>query len=387
VPCLVFAVQPPPGGGYAGDNTALGDDALYSLAGGSQETALGYHALYSDVDGIENTAVGANTLAANTHGYDNAALGVFALTSNTTGFDNDALGRDALYANTTGAGNCAVGDNALERSTTGNTNCAFGNGAMGLLITGSSNVAIGPGALGLAKSSNYNIAIGYAAFSSPLPGTQNIAVGYEAGQALNKGSNNIMIANAGSKRDDGVIRLGTAGTQTAAYIAGIAGTTVPSGAAVVVGSDGQLGVMTSSARFKDDIRPMKDASDVILSLQPVTFRYKKELDSLGTPQFGLVAEQVAKVDPDLVARDEGGKPYTVRYEAVNAMLLNEFLKEHREVEAQAGINRAQAAKIETLEKSVGRLVAAVQAQAAEIGKVSAQVRASALPARLVVGGE
>jgi hypothetical protein len=319
-------------------------------------------------------------------------LGELARASNTTGLDNVALGDSALFANTVGAGNCAVGDDALEKNITGKDNSAFGDGAMIVLVAGNDNVAIGPAALQLAKNSNANIAIGYAALSSPLLGTQNIGIGYEAGKSLNKGSNNVMIANVGMMRDTGVIRLGTVGTQTAAYIAGIAGTTVSSGAAVVVGSDGQLGVMTSSARFKDDIQPMKDASDVLLSLQPVTFRYKKELDSLGTPQFGLVAEEVAKVDPDLVVRDESGTPYTVRYEAVNAMLLNEFLKEHRKVEAQEfraheqdRVSAAQTQTISELKKALVAQEAQIKAltsglqkvnNALELAHTSAQVMAN-----------
>jgi hypothetical protein len=128
--------------------------------------------------------------------------------------------------------------------------------------------------------------------------------------------------------------------------------TVPNGVGVIIDSDGHLGTMTSSARFKDNIRPMKDASDAILSLRPVTFRYKKEIDSSGIPQFGLVAEEVAKVDPDLVIRDDAGKPCTVRYEAVNAMLLNEFLKEHRKVEEQDAAITAQQSEIGELKAAM-----------------------------------
>jgi methyl-accepting chemotaxis protein len=143
----------------------------------------------------------------------------------------------------------------------------------------------------------------------------------------------------------------------------------------MINSKGQLGVATSSSRYKDDIKPMNKTSEAILSLQPVTFRYKKELDSLGTPQFGLVAEQVAQIDPDLVARDETGKPYTVRYEAVNAMLLNEFLKAHRTIEEQQG-------EIGELKAAMAEMKATVKAQAAQIQTVSAQVRESESP-RLV----
>ena len=159
-------------------------------------------------------------------------------------------------------------------------------------------------------------------------------MGVSAGINLTTGSNNIDIGNAGVAGESNTIRIGTAGTQTATFIAGITGATVPGGVGVIVGNNGQLGTVVSSERFKDEIKPMDKASEAILALKPVTFRYKKELDPDGIPQFGLVAEEVEKVNPDLVARDEQGKAYTVRYEAVNAMLLNEFLKEHRKVQEQ-----------------------------------------------------
>ena len=173
-------------------------------------------------------------------------------------------------------------------------------------------------------------------------GSNNIALGFNAGFNLTTGSNNIDIGNTGvAAGESNTIRIGTEGTQKATFIAGISGVTVAGGVGVIIDTNGHLGTVVSSARFKDEIKPMDKASEAILALQPVTFRYKKELDPDGIPQFGLVAEQVEKVNPDLVARDEQGKPYTVRYEAVNAMLLNEFLKEHRKVEEQAtkGTNR------------------------------------------------
>lgn len=132
---------------------------------------------------------------------------------------------------------------------------------------------------------------------------------------------------------------------------------------VLIDSNGRLGTSTSSARFKDEIKPMDKASEAILSLKPVTFHYKPALDPSKTPQFGLVAEQVAKIDPDLVAKDEQGKPYTVRYEAVNAMLLNEFLKEHRKVEDQEK-------KAHELEAKVERLERALEKQGAQLQRVS-----------------
>ena len=168
-------------------------------------------------------------------------------------------------------------------------------------------------------------------------------MGFEAGCNRTTGSNNIDIGNKGAAGKSNVIRIGTNGTQKNAYIAGISGVTVAGGVGVIIDSDGHLGTVVSSARFKDEIKPMDKASEAILALKPVTFRYKHELDPEGIPQFGLVAEQVEKVNPDLVARDAEGKAYTVRYEAVNAMLLNEFLKEHRKVQ-EFGSKRGGTAK-------------------------------------------
>jgi Chaperone of endosialidase len=193
--------------------------------------------------------------------------------------------------------------------------------------------------LGLKKSvvlvgSYSNPTVGVNALLSNTTGSSNIALGFHAGGNLTTGNFNIDIGNFGVAGDASKIRIGKVGTQTATFIAGIHGVTVASAVGVVVDVNGHLGTVTSSARFKEAIKPMDKASEAILALHPVTFRYKKELDPEGIPQFGLVAEQVEKVNPDLVARDAEGKVYTVRYEAVNAMLLNEFLKQHCKVEAQ-----------------------------------------------------
>jgi predicted ribosome quality control (RQC) complex YloA/Tae2 family protein len=212
---------------------------------------------------------------------------------------------------------------------------------------------------------NNNVAIGNAALEKSI-GNRNIALGSGAGQNLTSGDNNIDIGNQGVDAESNTIRIGKSGTQTKAFIAGIFGATVPTGVGVIVDNSGNLGTTTSSARFKEAIKPMDKASEAILALQPVTFHYKHELDPAGIPQFGLVAEDVEKVNPDLVARDDQGKPYTVRYEAVNAMLLNEFLKEHR--------------KVEKLESTVAQqrkdFEAVVDQLKAQIQKVSAQLEAS-----------
>jgi len=315
-------------------NTVLGDDALISLTTGFRNTAVGYQALFSNTTSPENTAIGSFALFSNTTGITNTAVGDVALSHNTTGSDNVAVGVAALIDNTTGFSNTAIGSAALEINTTGNHNTAIGLAALFFSITGNQNTAIGDAAL-----TNNN-------------GSNNIALGYTAGVNLTAGDNNIDIGNAGVAGEAGVIRIGTTGTQTATFIAGIRGVPISGGTEVGVNSSGQLGVRASSARYKDSIKPMDKASEAILALKPVTFRYKKEIDRARTPEFGLVAEDVEKVNPDLVARDDEGKPYTVRYEAVNAMLLNEFLKEHREVQE--------------LKKQVAALTAGLQ-------KVSAQL--------------
>jgi hypothetical protein len=191
-------------------------------------------------------------------------------------------------------------------------------------------------------------------------------LGVAAGLNLTTGNNNIDIGNLGVAGESNIIRIGTVGTQNAAFIAGIRGATVPGGI-VVVGTDGKLGTVASSERFKEAIKPMGKASEAILALKPVSFRYKHKLDHDGIPQFGLVAEQVEKVNPDLVARDHQGKIITVRYEAVNAMLLNEFLKEHRKVQLLEGAVAQQ-------QKDIKALTASLKAQRLQIHEVSTSLR-------------
>ena len=309
-------LSPAPDGGYPGFNTAEGTNALFSRTTGVWNTALGYQALFKDTTGNTNTAVGLNALYNNTTGSQNVAIGVQALQSN-NGSYNTANGDSALFSNTIGVNNTADGWGALFSNTTGSS---------------------------------------------------NIALGVSAGVNLTTGSNNIDIGNAGVAGESAKIRIGK--NQKNTFIAGINGVTVARGVGVIVDSTGHLGTVVSSARFKDEIKPMDKASEAVLALKPVTFRYKHELDPDGIPQFGLVAEQVEKVNPDLVARDAQGKPYTVRYEAVNAMLLNEFLKEHGQVQEQ--------------QKQIENLTAQLKEQAAQIRKVSDKVELSK-PAPQTVG--
>jgi hypothetical protein len=346
-------------------NAFLGDDALLNNTTGTANTAIGFNALYSDTTGSDNTATGLGTLYANTTGYGNTATGFDALASNTTASYNTATGYFALVSNTTGYDNTATGYNTLYSNATGYNNTATGVAALYGNTTGYNNTANGTGALKLNTTGNSNTASGNNSLSNNTTGGSNIALGDSAGINLTTGKNNIYIGNAGSSSGESAkIRIGTTGTQRATFIAGISGVTVPAGVGVIVGTDGKLGTVVSSERFKDAIQPMDKASEAILALHPVTFRYKHELDPKGILQFGLVAEEVEKVNPDLVARDADGRPYTVRYEAVNAMLLNEFLKEHQKIEQQRKDFEAALAKqqkqIEALNVSLEKMSAQIE---------------------------
>ena len=396
-PLKVHAVSPPPDGGYPGGNTAEGQKALLSLTTGGFNTAVGFLSLESDTTGQLNTAVGAGTLLANTGdsntatgagallsntaGTENTANGAFALFSNTTGNFNTASGATALQNNTVGVGNTAVGAEALLVNTEGARNTASGFDALFQNTTGSQNTANGSGALFSNTTGNDNVAVGRLALANNAAGSENTAVGNEAlqantavnntavgfqalatnvsgaantaigfsalsnntgdfnialgnnaGAALTTGSVNIHIGNGGVAGDDHTTRIGS--VETRAFIAGIRNVTTGNNNAipVLIDSAGQLGTMSSSRRFKKDINPMDTASEAILALKPVRFHYKS--DSTNRPEFGLIAEQVAAVNPNLVVRDANGSIYTVRYDAVNAMLLNEFLKAHRKLEEQ-----------------------------------------------------
>ena len=260
--------------------------------------------------------------------------------------------------------NTVLGDDALINNTTG----------------GNNNTANGAGALLSDTTGSDNTAIGFNALLNLTNGNNNIALGSNAGFRIANDSNNIVIGNPGVNGTSNAIRIGNV-THVATFIAGISGAPAPGGVGVMISSKGKLGTIASSKRFKDNILPMDKASEAILALKPVTFRYKKELDPDGIPQFGLVAEEVEKVNPDLVARDEQGKPYTVRYEAVNAMLLNEFLKEHRKVEQQRKDFEAALAQ---QQKEIEALSAALKAQAGQIQKVSDQLEVGKPAAQLVL---
>jgi hypothetical protein len=358
------AVVPAPDGAYPGGNTAEGQAALFSLTTGGFNTAIGWLSLRSNTEGNFNTAIGAGTLFANT-AFENTATGAGALLSNTTGSQNIASGAFALFSNSTGAVNTATGDSALANNTTGNLNTAYGYRAL-FNTTGSDNTAIG----GIALSQN-------------TTGSSNIALGVSAGFNHTNGSNNIDIGNTGFDGQSDTIRIGTVGSHTATFVAGISGVPV-AGTGVVVASDGQLGVAASSQRSKDEIKSMDQASEALYGLRPVVFRYKKEIDPQGSPQWGLVAEEVEKVNPNLVVHDKEGKPYSVRYDQVNAMLLNEFLKEHRKVKQQDHKLWEQEATIVELKKEMAGLATTVKEQAAQIQKVSMEIEVSKAGSRVVV---
>ena len=327
-------------------NTATGAGA-FSNNGGNLNTATGYQALGGVVavpavnSGNDNTATGANTLFSNTIGHDNTATGYDALHYNTSGYYNTATGQDALLGNTTGYSNTAAGQQALVENTTGNENTASGSAALRTNRSGSNNTAFGSLSLYSNTSGIDNTAIGKGALYNSTGG-QNIAVGFQSGHNLTSGSNNVDIGNQGMPGESGVIRIGAPSTHAAAYVAGIYGTSV-SGNAVVVSPTGQLGVVVSSERFKTAVVPMGDLSEKMQQLRPVSFHLKT--DPEGPLQYGLIAEEVAKVYPDLVIRDGNGRIDGVRYDELAPMLLNE-------VQKLSARNDAQAAQIRDLKKMV-----------------------------------
>jgi hypothetical protein len=349
---MMQGVVPAPDGGYPGGNTAEGDNTLFTLTTGTSDTAIGFAALGSNTTGDFNTAIGFAALGSNTAGDLNTAEGSGALLLNTTGSSNTANGNNALFHNTSGFQNAATGVQALFSNTTGFHNAAAGFQALLSNTTGNHNTADGDNALVHNTTGILNTAVGGHALDQNITGSSNVALGFRAGFNIT-GNGNICI---------GQNIVGLSGESNVTRIGNIGSTAQANGVFVTVGAGGKLGFQVSSRRYKDDIKPMDKASEALFALKPVSFRYKREIDPARSPDFGLIAEDVATVNPDLVARDDGGKVYTVRYEAVNAMLLNEFLKEHRKVEEQ--------------QKRIDVLAAQLEEQAAQIQKVSAQLEAS-----------
>jgi trimeric autotransporter adhesin len=463
----VWAVSPPPDGGYPGFTTAEGQNTLKNLTTGAGNTAVGWYSLFANSTGNYNTAVGAGTLVLNnadsntavgtgalllnTTGTQNTANGALALVHNTTGNQNTATGSEALSSNseglrntangfvalggnTTGSDNTAVGSQALVVNTEGDRNTAVGGQALFFNSTGNDNTAVGDRALFNNDSFGANTAVGAqalfgnnerqrkhgqwvssalqqqhwvgehgdggckpscltirAVLTQPLAimryiitrrGEDNTAIGYDAlfdntatgntavGEnalgANTSGVDNTAIGKfAGSNATTGNNNvyigagiIGVSGENHVCYIASIFGQTSANGIPVLINSNSKLGTSTSSKRFKEEIKPMNKDSEALFALKPVSFRYKKEIDPAGISQFGLVAEEVEKVNAALVVRDKDGKPYSVRYDQVNAMLLNEFLKEH--------------ATVQELKKEIATLKAGLQ-------KVSAQIEVRSAP--------
>lgn len=414
------AVIPPPDGGYPGFNTAEGQNALFSLGTGVANTAVGWRSLQSDTDGSYNTAVGAGTLLFNASGNSNIAIGAAALLFNAAGTENTAVGLAALLNNdSTGTGvgsfNSAFGAHALQNNTDGQANSAFGNSALSSNTSGFTNTAIGLGALLNNTEGSNNTAIGFDSLLSNTFGNQNTATGWNAlyfntvGHFNTANGLNALVANTEGLSNTGLgwgalltnttggnntaigvragqditgnfnicigsqvngvagesnrIRIGdnlpAQTEESSCYIGGIHNQVAVNGLTVLVNSTGKLGTTVSSRRFKEEIEPLDKVSEALFALRPVSFRYKKEIDPAGVRQFGLVAEEVEKVNPDLVSRDLEGKPTAVRYDQINAMLLNEFLKEHRKNDEQAS--------------TIARLEQKIEALTAGLHKVSAQL--------------
>lgn len=297
--------------------------------------------------GVQNTAVGFNTLQVST-GTGNTATGAYALSGNTIGNNNVAIGASAMLSNAGGSANTAVGGQALLNDF-GDDNTAVGFSALWTNNIGVSNTAVGVSSLYNNGGGSFNVGIGQNALYNMTSGASNIAIGYEAGYQLTTGNNNIYIGSQGAASDGGVIRIGASGSQASTYVAGISGVNV-TGATVVVNSSGQLGVATSSVRFKEDVEDMGGASDGLMLLRPVTFRYKQPLENGTKPlQYGLVAEEVAKIYPGLAVYDSDGKIISIQFHELPALLLNELQKQHKTIEDL----RARIAALESLVKERG----------------------------------
>jgi hypothetical protein len=375
------AVVPPPDGCYPNYTTAEGCDALSLLTTGAGNTGLGWRSLFLDTTGSFNTGVGGGALALN-NADSNTAVGAAALLLNTAGTLNVAVGTDALVFNDTGNDNTAVGAFALENNTASN-NTAVGFAALFGNTLGTGNTANGTSALSLNDIGDFNTAVGVGALHSNASGSNNAAIGFDALfnntigggnsafgdlalQVLASGDNNTALGHhtaTGLQTGSGNVYLGAGvfgdvAEDNHTYIRNINTTSVSGGSTDTVTvnlTTGLLGHLSSSRRYKEDIKPMDKTSEALYRLNPVTYCYKKEIDPTQSPAFGLIAEEVADVNPELVACNADGQPESVHYEMINAMLLNEFLKEHREVQE--------------LKKQVAALTAGLQ-------KVSAQLAAA-----------
>jgi hypothetical protein len=311
---------------------------------GYNNNAAGFESLYSNTSGFKNNAVGFQALYSNTTADNNNAMGYGALFENTTGIENNAVGSQALYNNVGGTGNNAQGYGALFNNMSGDLNSAVGSLALYNNTTGGSNAAIGT--LALYKNTT---------------GGNNVALGYEAGYNQTTGSNNIYIDHLGVAAESGVIRIGTPSTQTVTYIAGIENAKI-TGNAVYVTPTGQLGVVASSERYKTGITPIGANTERLQQLRPVSFHLKT--DPKGAVQYGLIAEEVDKVYPELVIRDEAGKIQGVHYEELAPILLSEVQQQQHKIDVQAeevlDLKR-QVAKVNDLEHELAEMRTALAA--------------------------
>ena len=339
-----------------GQNTGIGFSALTSNTTGAQNTASGYSALASNKDGSYNTANGFAALSLNTSGFENTAIGNSALRLNTTGFDNTAIGQDALLMNIDGNGSAAVGVRALRNNTSGYNNIAVGKEALFMNSGGAGNTAAGFQALHGNTTGILNAAFGADALQLNATGNSNIALGSSAGFNVLH-DNNIEIGNGGTSADNNTIRIGDIFIHTSFFAGGVRGVTtgVADAVPVFIDSQGQLGTANSSRRFKEDIIDMGDASSGLLRLRPVTFRYKKAYSDGSKPlDYGLIAEEVAEVYPDLVVRGADGQIETVQYQKLAPMLLNELQKQQE--------------TIRSLEQRLASLEALLTAKTVDIGQ-------------------
>jgi hypothetical protein len=404
-----FALSPalkagcPSIGGCGNANTAVGDDALFNVSSGvwnvgvgfqalslnttgNQNTGIGYQALFSNLSGDHSTAIGGLALSLNTTGSDNVGVGFQTLSLNTTGNRNTGMGYRTLAFNSTNSDNTAIGWNALFNNRNIDGNTAVGSSALFTAVNSPQNVAVGFNALQATSGTNgFNVAVGFQALESVTTGGQNTGVGDNALGSLLTGTLNTAIGDlagvdhSGSDSgnvDIGAFELGVSGESFVTRIANIGNTPQSSGVFLTVDAVGgtKVGYVISSRRYKEDIKPMEKASESLFALTPVTFRYKKDMDPSGSQQYGLIAEDVAKVNPDLVINDEDGKPATLRFLNIQAMLLNEFLKEHKKVgEQQASIADLKST-IALQQREMQVLTAQLKEQAAQIQKVSAQLQ-------------
>lgn len=342
--------------------TPSGGVSVYNSGPGPTDVIIdmnGFFAAPTDLSG--NTAIGAGTLASVTTGYANTATGSAALASNTTGFNNTAEGNSALADNTTGTLNTAIGQTALQSNTVGTDNTAAGQGALISNTTGNNNTGVGGSSLNSNSTGSNNTAVGFQALSNNGTGSGNIALGAGAAGNVAGGSNNIHIGNLGASGDANVIRIGSS-SQTSFFASGIRTVTTGQNNAVpvLVDSNGQLGTISSSRRFKEDIQDMGDASGGLMRLRPVTFRYQKPFDDGSKPiQYGLIAEEVAQVFPDLVATGADGQAETVKYQLLDPILLNEVQRQHVEIGAQKEQIHGLEQQNQELQDRLARLEAAI----------------------------